>query len=266
MEIKRGSTANESISLPRESATGPCGRKLQIRRRDVRTAAICKAMRKRALPWSGVVADVRLRSFGLEASMGTAKHAVAPYRFSTVRSRWSKSLTIPKGKPWPSLSCWLPRARERVAPHEFGVFVRSSAQLDRARAAVPLPACGLGYSTRMSKLSPGRSRSARCTWPQGLEFRAVVVMACDDEVIPFQERIETVTNDSDLEEVYKTERQVPSVASTRTRDFLLVSGVAPAWEADRACQTPPLLRANQRIDRSRTRITIRMTVERPRNR
>ena len=25
--------------------------------------------------------------------------------------------------------------------------------------------------------------------------------ACDDEVIPFQERIETVTNDSDLEEV-----------------------------------------------------------------
>jgi hypothetical protein len=27
---------------------------------------------------------------------------------------------------------------------------------------------------------------------KGLEFRAVVVMACDDEVIPLQERIETV--------------------------------------------------------------------------
>ena len=36
---------------------------------------------------------------------------------------------------------------------------------------------------------------------QGLEFRGVVVMACDDEVIPFQARIEAVTNDSDLEEV-----------------------------------------------------------------
>jgi hypothetical protein len=46
MEIKRGSTANESISLPRESATGHCGRSLQIRRRDVRPAAICKAMLK----------------------------------------------------------------------------------------------------------------------------------------------------------------------------------------------------------------------------
>ena len=27
---------------------------------------------------------------------------------------------------------------------------------------------------------------------KGLEFRAVAVMACDDEVIPLQERIETV--------------------------------------------------------------------------
>ena len=31
---------------------------------------------------------------------------------------------------------------------------------------------------------------------KGLEFRAVAVMACDDEVIPLQERIETVTDDS----------------------------------------------------------------------
>ena len=41
---------------------------------------------------------------------------------------------------------------------------------------------------------------------KGLEFRAVVVMACDDEVIPLQERIETVADDADLEEVYNTER------------------------------------------------------------
>ena len=40
---------------------------------------------------------------------------------------------------------------------------------------------------------------------KGLEFRAVVVMACDDEVIPLQERIETVGDDADLEEVYDTE-------------------------------------------------------------
>jgi len=42
-----------------------------------------------------------------------------------------------------------------------------------------------------------------------LEFRAVVVMACDDEIIPLQERIETVADDGDLEEVYNTERHLP---------------------------------------------------------
>ena len=65
---------------------------------------------------------------------------------------------------------------------------------------------------------------------KGLEFRAVVVMACDDEVIPLQERIETVADDTDLEEVYNTERHLLYVACTRARDHLLVTGVDPASE------------------------------------
>ena len=65
---------------------------------------------------------------------------------------------------------------------------------------------------------------------KGLEFRAVVVMACDDEVIPLQERIETVGDDADLKEVYETERHLLYVASTRARDRLLITGVEPASE------------------------------------
>jgi superfamily I DNA/RNA helicase len=65
---------------------------------------------------------------------------------------------------------------------------------------------------------------------KGLEFRAVVVMACDDEVIPLQARIETVTDDSDLEEVYNTERHLLYVACTRARDHLLATSVNPASE------------------------------------
>jgi superfamily I DNA/RNA helicase len=65
---------------------------------------------------------------------------------------------------------------------------------------------------------------------KGLEFRAVVVMACDDEVIPLQERIATVGDDADLEDIYNTERQLLYVACTRARDYLLVTGVAPASE------------------------------------
>jgi superfamily I DNA/RNA helicase len=65
---------------------------------------------------------------------------------------------------------------------------------------------------------------------KGLEFRVVVVMACDDEVIPLQARIEAVTDDTDLEEVYNTERHLLYVACTRARDHLLVTGVEPVSE------------------------------------
>jgi ATP-dependent exoDNAse (exonuclease V) beta subunit len=49
--------------------------------------------------------------------------------------------------------------------------------------------------------------------------------ACDDEVVPLQDRIETVTDDSDPEEVYNTERHLLYAACTRARDHLLVAGV-----------------------------------------
>jgi ATP-dependent exoDNAse (exonuclease V) beta subunit len=55
-------------------------------------------------------------------------------------------------------------------------------------------------------------------------------MACDDEVIPLHERIESVADDADLEEVYNTERHPLYVACTRARDHLLVTAVEPASE------------------------------------
>jgi superfamily I DNA/RNA helicase len=65
---------------------------------------------------------------------------------------------------------------------------------------------------------------------KGLEFRAVIVMACDDEVIPLQERIEMVADESDLLEVYNTERHLLYVACTRARDHLLLTGLEPVSE------------------------------------
>ena len=126
---------------------------------------------------------------------------------------------------------WLAaRAREGIAPHEMGVFVRSEAELTRARAATEaagLPAKVLddNVETTSGRIAIGTMHLAK-----GLEFRAVAVMACDDEVIPLQERIETVTDDGDLEEVYNTERHLLYVACTRARDHLLVTSVEPASE------------------------------------
>ena len=65
---------------------------------------------------------------------------------------------------------------------------------------------------------------------KGLEFRAVAVIACDDEIIPSQARIDALGDGADLEDVYNTERHLLYVACTRARDHLLVTGVNPASE------------------------------------
>ena len=55
-------------------------------------------------------------------------------------------------------------------------------------------------------------------------------MACDDEVIPLQERIGSVGDEADLREVYETERYLLYVACTRARDHLLVTSASPPSE------------------------------------
>jgi len=130
-----------------------------------------------------------------------------------------------------AVSQWVSdRMREGMEAHEIGVFVRSTAEISRARAAIE--AAGVPYKTLDEDVETTSGNVSLCTMhlAKGLEFRAVAVMACDDEVIPLQERIETVPDDSELEEVYNTERHLLYVACTRARDHLLVTGVHPASE------------------------------------
>ncbi len=115
-------------------------------------------------------------------------------------------------------------------PEEIGVFVRDRPQLERAIAAVQAAGATPVELDAQIAFSPGHIAISTMHLAKGLEFRAVAVMACDDEVIPQQERIESVTDESDLEEVYITERHLLYVALTRARDYLLVSGVDPASE------------------------------------
>ena len=117
-----------------------------------------------------------------------------------------------------------------IAPHEIGLFVRSETELSRARAAADLS--GLEYRVLDERAEADGALLSISTMhlAKGLEFRAVAVMACDDEVIPSQTRIEGVADDADLEDVYNTERHLLYVACTRARDRLLVTGVKPASE------------------------------------
>ncbi len=122
------------------------------------------------------------------------------------------------------------QAKDGVLPHEFGVFVRSEAQLDRARSAVKQAGMAFKVLDEHVETMTGHASISTMHLAKGLEFRAVVMMACDDEIIPLQERIETVGDDADLQEVYDTERHLLYVACTRARDHLLVTGVDPVSE------------------------------------
>ena len=79
------------------------------------------------------------------------------------------------------------------------MFVRLAAQVARAAAAIRvagLPSCELDdrVDIKQGSVSVGTMHLAK-----GLEFRAVAVMACDDEVLPLQARIEEVGDDGVLQ-------------------------------------------------------------------
>jgi superfamily I DNA/RNA helicase len=130
-----------------------------------------------------------------------------------------------------AVAAWIAEcAKQGVRAGEIAVFVRSDAELERGRRAVS--SAGLPHhvldelvDTDTDEVSIGTMHLAK-----GLEFRCVAVMACDDEVVPLQQRIDGVSDEADLKEVYDTERHLLYVACTRARDRLLVSGVEPVSE------------------------------------
>lgn len=130
-----------------------------------------------------------------------------------------------------SVGKWLAkRSAEGLSPHEIAVFVRSPAEMARALTAVAKAKLPFKVLDQHVETMSGHVSLCTMHLAKGLEFRAVTVMACDDEIIPSQQRIEEVGDDADLQEVYDTERQLLYVACTRARDHLLVTAVRPASE------------------------------------
>jgi hypothetical protein len=130
-----------------------------------------------------------------------------------------------------SVGAWLRSLSDNgIQAHEVGVFVRSPAQVARATAAINAAGLSPRILDDRVEIKPGCVSVATMHLAKGLEFRAVAVMACDDEILPLQDRIENVGDEGDLQEVYDTERQLLYVACTRARDRLSISAVEPASE------------------------------------
>ncbi len=119
---------------------------------------------------------------------------------------------------------------EGISPGEIGVFVRSEAQLARARTAIRQA----GLQPRdMSESGPAAADAVvvgTMHLAKGLEFRMVMLMACDENVLPLEERTRGVADQFEVDEVVNTERQLLYVAATRARDRLVITATAPASE------------------------------------
>lgn len=114
-----------------------------------------------------------------------------------------------------SVETWL---GEGIASHEIGLFVRTPQLVTRARAAI----AGLADEDEMT--------TAPMSLAKGLEFRAVVVMACDEGILPLDERVADAADEAELDDSYETERRLLYVACTRAREHLLLTGVTPTSE------------------------------------
>ncbi len=130
-----------------------------------------------------------------------------------------------------AVGLWLKQCGSNgVLPEEIGVFVRSEHELSRAQAAVT--AAGLEWHVLGKEMATeeGFVNITTMHLAKGMEFRVVAVMACDDEIVPLQSRIDMAADEIELTEIYNTERQLLYVACTRARDQLHVSAVKPGSE------------------------------------
>ncbi|WP_175867955.1 UvrD-helicase domain-containing protein [Burkholderia diffusa] len=117
-----------------------------------------------------------------------------------------------------------------VLPHEIGVFVRSEEEFPRARAAIEASGLRARVLGKDMATEEGFVSITTMHLAKGMEFRVVAVMACDEDIIPYQRRIDMASDDSELTEIYNTERHLLYVACTRARDLLHVSAIKPGSE------------------------------------
>ena len=114
-----------------------------------------------------------------------------------------------------AVESWL---SDGMAPREIGLFVRTPRLVTRARAAI----AGFAGADEMT--------TAPMSLAKGLEFRAVVVMACDEGILPLDAPVADAADEAELDDIYETERRLLYVACTRAREHLLLTGVSPTSE------------------------------------
>ncbi len=123
-----------------------------------------------------------------------------------------------------AISKWIiAHQKKGIKPNEFGIFVRSENEICRAINALNKAKLPFSKLEKKDLKLPKKAILSTMHLSKGLEFKAVIVMACDENVIPNHLRIKDAENENELKEIYSRERYLLYVACTRARDFLLIS-------------------------------------------
>lgn len=213
---------------------------------------ICQRIFQQPFSWKMLGIDVRGRSSTLRINYRTSHQirvqsdrllpaAVSDVDGNTESRRGTVSIfdgPAPIIQPCANLSeetikvaTWLQaRSAEGIPPEQIAIFVRSESEIGRARGAVKASGLRLVELGERAELTDGAVSISTMHLAKGLEFRAVAVIGCDDDIIPQAERIAGIADEADLEMVYETEHHLLYVACTRARDYLMVSGVEPMSE------------------------------------
>ena len=129
------------------------------------------------------------------------------------------------------VAAWLSARRaEGIEPDEIGVFARTEAAAARGEQACTAAGLALRRSPPEPDMPSDMATVCTMALAKGLEFRAVAIVACDEDLVPLGDRLALAATELELREIYETERHLLYVACTRARERLLVSGVTPVSE------------------------------------
>lgn len=121
------------------------------------------------------------------------------------------------------VSTWIRTLPGDIQPHDVALIVRGAGQMNTAIKAAEDSGHSVVLLDATTEPEWGKISICSMHFAKGLEFRAVAVVALNEDVIPSPERIEETSDPSDIEEIYSTERQLLYVACTRAREHLLLT-------------------------------------------